>query len=110
MKEYGYPAQVNVGYFLVSYLMMNNRKGELALMQSMGTPKRKIFLTFFLEQAVLCLAGIILVWAVWGCLVGFSSVRTVYMAVCAFCYLAGCVLSIILQNRSKVLELLRDKE
>lgn len=96
--------------FLVSYLMMNNRKGELALMQSMGTPKRKIFLTFFLEQAVLCLTGIVLVWAVWGCLVGFSSARAVYMAVCAVCYLAGCALSIILQNRSKMLELLRDKE
>ena len=32
------------------------------------------------------------------------------LMVCAVCYLAGCVLSIILQNRSKVLELLRDKE
>ena len=52
----------------------------------------------------------LMVWAVWGCLVGFLSARAVYMAVCAVCYLAGCVLSIILQNRSKVLELLRDKE
>lgn len=96
--------------FLVSYLMMNNRKGELALMQSMGTPKGKIFLAFFLEQAVLCLAGIVMVWVVWGGSVGFSAAQAVCMAVCAACYLAGCAMSIVIQNRSKVLELLRDKE
>ena len=96
--------------FLVSYLMMHNRKGELALMQSMGTPRRKIFFAFFLEQAALCLGGIILVWLIWGIFTGFSATQALCMAVCIVCYLAGCALSIGILNSSKVLELLRDKE
>ena len=96
--------------FLVSYLMMHNRKGELALMQSMGTPRRKIFFAFFLEQAALCLGGIVLVWLIWAGITGFTVTQALCMAVCILCYLAGCALSIVILNRSKVLELLRSKE
>lgn len=96
--------------FLVSYLMMHNRKGELALMQSMGTPRWKVFFAFFLEQAILSMAGIVVVWLIWGAATGFTQTQIFCMLICICCYLAGCGLSIGILNRNRVLELLRDKE
>ena len=96
--------------FLVAYLLMRNRKGELALMQSMGTERWKVFCCFFLEQAMLSLTGIGIVWLVWGLAAGFTAGQLICMAVCLGCYLAGCGLLVGLLNRSSVLMLLRDKE
>lgn len=96
--------------FLVSYLLMRNRKGELALMQSMGTGRWKVFCCFFLEQTVLSLTGIGTVWLIVGLVTGFTAGQLICMAVCLGCYLAGCGLLVSLLNRSSVLMLLRDKE
>ena len=79
-------------------------------MQSMGTPKWKVFFAFFLEQALLSLAGILAVWLVFGLAAGFSGAQGVCMVICAGCYLAGCALSVAILNRSKVLKLLQEKE
>ena len=37
--------------------MVNARRMELALMRGLGVPRGKVFWTFFLEQALLCLLG-----------------------------------------------------
>lgn len=95
---------------LVSYLMMHNRKGELALMQSMGTGRGRIFASFFLEQAMLSAAGIGGVWLLWGVLCGFYRQQAMCLAVCLGCYLFGCALSVAMLNRNNVRMLLGEGE
>lgn len=95
---------------LVSYLMMHNRKGELALMQSMGTRRGRIFASFFLEQAILSFGGIGGVWLLWGVLRGFYQRQAMSLAVCLGCYLFGCACSVAMLNRNNVRMLLGEGE
>lgn len=46
--------------FLIGFLMVRNRKKEIALMRTMGTPNRSIYLGFALEQMLCVVLGIVL--------------------------------------------------
>ena len=96
--------------FMVSYLLTNARKNELAIMRSMGTSKLQAFLSFFIEQALLCLCGAIL---------GLAIVLTFYvpdakgiLSIVAFLtvYLLGSSVSVAIMNRISVLNILSQKE
>ena len=43
--------------FVISRIMTGARKSELAVMRGLGAPEKRVFASFFLEQAALCLAG-----------------------------------------------------
>ena len=91
--------------FVVSWLMVNGRRMEFAIMRGMGASKGRVFGSFFLEQMGLCLIGCILsalaltVWSgqplVWLSSAGF-----------ALCYLAGCALTVRTVGRTKIFTLL----
>lgn len=91
--------------FVVSWLMVNGRRMEFAIMRGMGASKGRVFGSFFLEQMGLCLIGCILsalaltVWSgqplVWLSSAGF-----------ALCYLAGCALAVRTVGRTKIFTLL----
>ena len=79
--------------FVVSWLMVNGRRMEFAIMRGMGAPKKLVFGSFFLEQVGLCLMGSQisgLVVSVW------SGQLMVWLAIAVFvlCYLAGCALAV----------------
>lgn len=96
--------------FVISWLLINGRKQEFALMRGFGVRKRRIFASFFLEQAFLCCAGTLI-----GCLslfiFGFIGwLQPVAAAAFAAFYLAGCAISVALIGRTKLMELLAAKE
>ena len=96
--------------FLVSWLMTSARKREFALMRGFGAGRVRIFLSFFHEQFVLCLAG---------CLAGALSLLFLYagsplqfyVAAAFFVlYLLGCVAAVVVNARMKLMELLTVRE
>ena len=102
-------AVIAVTGFIISWLMINTRKREFALMRGLGTGRGRIYLSFFLEQALLALAGCGI-----GCLsmLLISGSRLQWMIVAGYLvfYLLGCSISIILIGRSHLMELLTNRE
>lgn len=95
--------------FLISWLMINGRRMEFAIMRGLGASKKRVFASFFLEQALLCLCGCVL-----GCigLLFLSGSVVKWLAVLAFllCYLAGCALSVQAVGRTNLMALLSERE
>lgn len=95
--------------FVISWLMVNGRRMEFAIMRGLGASRRRVFASFFLEQAALCLAGCLIGalalsvfrpgWAVWLAAAGFLA-----------CYLAGCALSVLAVGRTRLMALLSERE
>lgn len=96
--------------FIISWLMIFARRREFALMRGFGVKKWRVFSTFFLEQALLCILG---------CLIGCVLFFTLYadgvaqpIAVVAYllCYLLGATVSILIIGRTNLMELLTIRE
>ena len=96
--------------FIVSWLMINGRKREFALMRGFGARRGRVFGSFFLEQAALCFIGCAL-----GCsafLFFGAATALQWAAVGAFAlfYLLGCTVSIFIIGKTKLMELLSNRE
>ena len=96
--------------FIISWLMTYSRRWEFALMRGFGAKKLRVFASFFLEQAILSLAG---------CLVGCLALFRLYaggviqpLAVAAYlvCYLLGTAISILMIGKTDLMELLTVSE
>ena len=96
--------------FIISWLMTFSRRQEFALMRGFGAKKRRVFASFFLEQAILSLTG---------CLAGCASLFLLYaggaaqlLAAAAYliCYLLGTAASILTIGRTDLMELLTVRE
>ena len=96
--------------FIISWLMIFSRRREFALMRGLGVQKRRVFASFFAEQAILCLTG---------CLVGCAVLFWLYaggiaqpLAVAAYlvCYLLGAAISIRMIGKTDLMELLTVRE
>lgn len=95
--------------FLISWLMIHGRRMEFAVLRSLGAPRGRVFASFFLEQALLCLPGCLAgalaltpflpADAVWGAAAGFYA-----------CYLVGCALSVLAVGRTRLMALLSERE
>lgn len=91
--------------FVVSWLMVNGRRMEFAIMRGMGASKGRVFGSFFLEQMGLCLIGCVISglvltlwsgqWMVWLAAAGF-----------AVCYLLGCAVAVWIVGKTKIFALL----
>lgn len=103
-------AMVAVLGFVISWLMIHSRRMEFALLRGLGTPKGKVFWTFFLEQGVLCLLGCLMACAVLA-LLGAGGVLP-WLAVAGFaaCYLLGSALSVWMVGRIHLMSLLSERE
>ena len=93
-------AAVGLLGFVISWLMVNGRRMEFAIM---------VFLSFFLEQALLALAGCALGGLV---LTALGAGGTGWLATAGFliCYLAGCALAVLAVVRTRLIQLLSEKE
>ena len=96
--------------FLISWLMIFSRRREFALMRGCGVQKRRVFASFFLEQAILSLTG---------CLAGCTALFWLYaggaaqpLAAAAYliCYLLGATISIRMIGKTDLMELLTVRE
>ena len=96
--------------FIISWLMTFSRRREFALMRGFGAETRRVFASFFLEQAVLSLIG---------CLVGCFALLRLYaggltqpIAVAAYliCYMLGTAVSIKMIGKTDLMELLTVRE
>ncbi|MBR6472763.1 MAG: hypothetical protein IKS99_03405 [Firmicutes bacterium] len=92
--------------FIISWLMTFSRRREFALMRGFGVNKRRVFASFFLEQAILSFIG---------CLIGCMALIKLYaggatqpLTVAAFilCYLLGTAVSIMMIGKTDLMELL----
>ena len=96
--------------FIISWLMTFSRRWEFALMRGFGAKRRRVFASFFLEQAILSLAG---------CLAGCAALLRLYaggatqpLAAAAYlvCYLLGTAVSILMVGKTDLMELLTVRE
>ncbi|MBR4131734.1 MAG: FtsX-like permease family protein [Oscillospiraceae bacterium] len=96
--------------FIISWLMTFSRRREFALMRGFGAKKRRVFASFFLEQAILSLLG---------CLAGCLALKKLYAggltqpvaaAACLICYLLGTAKSIRMIGQTDLMELLTVRE
>ena len=53
-------AAVGLLGFVISWLMVNGRRMEFAIMRGLGASRRRVFCSFFLEQGALALLGCVL--------------------------------------------------
>jgi len=97
-----------IGFFLC-FLLVRGRKTEFAVMRLLGESRLQVTLKVLLEQALLCLLGILLGAAI----LLFSGQGTPDVAPCGAilgCYTLGACLAVLCTVRVDVMEILRDKE
>lgn len=93
--------------FLASYLLMQSRKNEFAIMRSLGKSKKGVFAAAFLESLLLSVMGGII-----GSVAGFYildiSIFTILLILSIFIvlYLMGTIVALILIGRFSVMEIL----
>ncbi|MBR3415721.1 MAG: hypothetical protein IKO92_01645 [Clostridia bacterium] len=103
-------AMVTLIGFIVSWLMINGRKREFAFMRGFGAGRGRVFGSFFLEQAALCAAGCAV-----GCLAMLvtgraGALQLAVVGTFALFYLLGCTVSILIIGKTKLMELLSNRE
>lgn len=95
--------------FVISWLMTGSRRMEFAILRGIGTSGIKVFLIFFLEQMITCLCGSILGGLI---LTAFGSTGAAWTAAGGFflCYMGGAAVSVMLAERTKLMDLLSERE
>ena len=93
---------------IVSYLMVVNRRREYAVMRALGADKGKAFMSFFLEQAFLCIMGSAVgvaasVFAGTLLVTGFIALSAGFVLL----YIGGSILSILIMSSVKVSAILK---
>ena len=95
--------------FIVSWLMINGRRMEFAILRGLGASRCRVFFSFFWEQFFLCLAGCLA-----GCgllyAAGFRLTQLTAIGIFLLCYLFGCALSVLAVGRTKLMQLLSERE
>lgn len=91
--------------FVVSWLMVNSRRMEFAIMRGLGASPKRVFGSFFLEQMGLCLTGCVVSGVILGI---WSGQPVVWLTSAGFAlfYLAGCALAVRTVGKTKVFTLL----
>ena len=102
---------VGVIAFVVSYLLVVSRRMELAILRGLGATSLTTFMSFFMEQSLLCLLGLGVGLAAWQLLRG-TPIDLHLWLVLGFigCYFIGSGLSIAIMNKRNLLTILSDKD
>lgn len=95
--------------FIISWLLINGRRMECAIMRGMGASRLRVFFSFFWEQMLLCLAGCALAGLLLTVL-GNGLLSWLAAGIFALCYLAGTVIAVLLVGRTGLMELLSERE
>ena len=95
--------------FIISWLLINARRMEFAILRGLGAGRCRVFLSFFLEQALLCLLGCAMGALILGAVTGSISWIPV-IGIFAGCYLLGTALSVLVIARTNLMLLLGERE
>ena len=97
--------------FWVSYLLVRLRKPEFAIMRSLGASRTVSFMSFFIQQTLLCVLGAALGLVLTQTLAGSITGLQVYsvLGYLAF-YLVGSAIAIFAMNQVNVIKILTAKE
>jgi len=99
---------VGIIALVVSYLLAVSRRKEFAIMRGLGAPKRVTFMSFFAEQAFLCLIGTLLgIIAGYIIFSGLTSIQIILISGFVLCYMIGCLISILIMNNTNALAILK---
>ena len=79
-------------------------------MRGFGAAKRRVFASFFLEQAILCLAGCLAGCAVLFFVYAGGPTQPLTAAAYLICYLLGTCISVLIIGRTDLMELLAVRE
>ena len=97
--------------FVATYLAMRSRVSEMAIMRSLGTGSRRVFLIFFLEQTALAIIGTILGLTV--SMIYYKGIQIQELGMIGLFlvfFLSGSIISIIQMNKKNVLKILSTAE
>ncbi len=95
---------------IASFLMINSRREEIAIMRGLGTQKKRIFLTFFYEQLFLLAAGMLIGVVVWISFGNAAQLEKPDLYAFYVCYTLGAGIALFLQNRKSAISILSEKE
>lgn len=95
----------------ISFLLIQIRKKEIAIMRGMGASKKVTFFSVFIEQMVLCIGGAVVGIGLWRGMNTLHSTVGIWLSIVfIFGYLIGTALSIWQINRCSVMGMLRAEE
>lgn len=93
--------------FIASYLLMQSRRNELAIMRSLGTGAFRCFVILMLESLMLMIISSLVSGVVAVLLLGMSAMESIkIIGLFAGFYLLGTALAVILLSRFSVMEIL----
>lgn len=95
---------------ITGYLVVNNRREDIALMRGMGVRKQRIFTTVFGEQLLLLLLGALPALAAWIMRNGAAQLLTPGIYAFPVFYALSAAFSVIQQNTKSALSILSEKE
>lgn len=95
--------------FVISWLMVNGRKMEFAIMRGLGASPQRTFGSFFLEQAGLALAGCVL-GGILLTVLAAGVTGWIAAAILAVCYFIGSALAVLFVERIKLITILTERE
>lgn len=91
---------------IVSYLLINNRRGEIAICRTLGMDKVSLVIILLCENFLPCFVGIILALAILLPLVTVTQAMIqVHIAFLVF-YMFGCTIAVLLINRDNIVHIL----
>lgn len=93
---------------IVSYLLVVSRRKEFAMMRGLGARKRTTFMSFFIEQGLMCIIGTLAGLGLSLLIYGTLNILQIYL-ISGFvvCYFIGCAISITIMNNKPVLAILK---
>ena len=92
--------------FLTSYLLLQSRQNEFAIMRSLGQSKASVFFSLLLEAVILALIGG-LAGSIIGIIIGTDLLTAlVILGIFIILYSLGTVIALLLLNRFSVMEVL----
>lgn len=96
--------------FIISWLMINSRRMEFAILRGLGTSKMRVFFSFFWEQCLLCVAGCALATGVLYTQAPEITACLQTTGIYLICYLMGTALSVHVVGRTNLMSLLSERE
>lgn len=97
--------------YMVSWLLLQSRRLEVAIMKSLGKDNRHIARQFYMEHIILALCGCI-VGMIIGLIMGWGSLTTMLLVMGLFlvCYSVGTIISLWMIRKLSVMAMLSAKE
>lgn len=97
--------------YMVSWLLLQSRRLEVAIMKSLGKDNRHIARQFYIEHIILALLGCI-VGMIIGLIFSWSSLGTIVLVIGLFlvCYSIGTIISLWMIRKLSVMAMLSAKE